>query len=154
MSTQRNNSETTLPAATGYDPSLPAEEQYAHWILHLEQKREAAVKGVTAMLWEDLSRRASRPEVTTEALCRSIRAHLRPVFLDDLLPECASWTGREATPLGSDDIAGLAWQRLTLRAGWSRVLFFFLCMSRVFVRRLNRCSGDTDTSNSQPPARS
>jgi hypothetical protein len=107
MSSQMNDSETTLPAATDYDPSLPAEEQYAHWMLHLEQKREATVKGVVAMLWEDLSRRASRPEVTAEALCRSIRAHLRPVFLDDLLPECASWAGREATPLCVDDIAGL-----------------------------------------------
>ncbi|MEJ2388258.1 MAG: hypothetical protein P8Y27_13405 [Chromatiaceae bacterium] len=107
MSTETNKGETGLPPATGYDPSLPAEEQYAHWILHLEQKREAAVKGVTAMLWEDLSRRASRPEVTTEALCRSIRAHLTPVFLDELLPECASWTGHEATPCLIDDIAGL-----------------------------------------------
>ena len=107
MSTQTNNSETTLPAATDYDPSLPAEEQYAHWMLHLDQKREATVKGVAAVLWEELSRRASRPEVTTEALCRSIRTHLRPVFLDDLLPECASWTGREAAPSCIDDIAGL-----------------------------------------------
>jgi hypothetical protein len=107
MSTQRNNSETTLPAATGYDPSLPAEEQYAHWVRHLKQKREATVKGVAAMLWEELSRRAHGPAITTEVLCRSIRAHLRPVFVDDLLPECASWTGREAAPSCIDDIAGL-----------------------------------------------
>jgi len=107
MSTQMNDGETALPAATDYDPSLPAEEQYAHWMLHLEQKREATVKGVAAVLWEELSRRASRPEITTETLCRSIRAHLRPVFLDDLLPECASWAGREATSLSMGDIAGL-----------------------------------------------